>query len=381
MTIQPRPSKVWRLWLILPLSPWRARTHAWWLLVILPCVRCWSAANQRRSRFCSCARRAAVIPVPVSAVAVCKRGARNVEGRQRLLLDHRERPGELPLMAALQDQHPSELCAHHAGGRPLRRLLVPPHQGGAGGVNRRPPRPFHPTPDQQRQYYHEAQGLDAVRFLQAQALDKHWIVEEPGVLLRPVLVLVHVEDVSSVMGQGTRRGPSGAQHEAARLFLHAGHALCLHVDGGRQPLPPGFDSTRLAGARPAPALQRPFLTSDLHQMGRWGQSAELRRRRFRIGAAAILLLLCGPCGGLNQTIRRLDLAFQPLLPPSLLRAGVDDHRPRGRSVERALACIGFLARARTVLRWLRGGEDAESIPRVVGPGLGDDPPACVLGGR
>ncbi len=106
------------------------------------------------------------------------------------------------MIAELQDKHPSELCDHHEGGRPLRRFLVPTHQGGAGGVNIRPHRPFHPTPDQQRQSYHEAQGLDAFRFLQEQALDKHWIFEKPVVLLRPVLVFVHVEDVSSVMGQG-----------------------------------------------------------------------------------------------------------------------------------------------------------------------------------
>src|SRR5712692_8164990 len=146
MTIQPRASKVRRLWLILPLSPWRARTNSWWLLVILPCVRWWSAANQRRIRFCSCERRTAVIPVPLSTLEVCETGRRNVEGCQILLCDHRERSGELTVVAELQDEHPSELRDHHEGGWPLRRFLVPTRQRSAGRVDIRPHRPFHQAP-------------------------------------------------------------------------------------------------------------------------------------------------------------------------------------------------------------------------------------------
>src|SRR2546430_1765746 len=126
MTIQPRISKVRRLWLILPLSLCRARTSSWWLLVILPCVRWWSTANQRRIRFCSWERRAAVISLSSATLAICEIRDRDVEGYQILLLDPRERAGELPVMAVLQDDHASELGDHHEGRRPLRRFLVPP---------------------------------------------------------------------------------------------------------------------------------------------------------------------------------------------------------------------------------------------------------------
>ena len=101
MISQPRASKVWRLWLIFPLSPWRARTSSWWLLVILPCVRWWSAASQRKIRFCSCERRPAVISTPLATLKVRETGGRYSEGGQILLLAHRERAGELPVVAEL----------------------------------------------------------------------------------------------------------------------------------------------------------------------------------------------------------------------------------------------------------------------------------------
>ena len=63
MTTHPRASRVRRLWLIFPVSPWRARIHSWWLLAITPLVRWASAANQRRIRFWSCERRTAAILV------------------------------------------------------------------------------------------------------------------------------------------------------------------------------------------------------------------------------------------------------------------------------------------------------------------------------
>ena len=41
----------------------KARTSAWWLRVILSCVRCWAVANQRRRRWDSSERLAAAPPL------------------------------------------------------------------------------------------------------------------------------------------------------------------------------------------------------------------------------------------------------------------------------------------------------------------------------
>jgi len=115
-------------------------------------------------------------------------------------------------------------------------------------------------------------------------------------------------------------------------------------------------------------------------MVRCGHGAELRRRRFCIGATAIFLLLCGMRGSLHGTLRRLDLAFPPLLPPFVLRAGVEDHGPRERPGECDLTLRGCLGGRRTVLRRLRVGEDADLVPRVVCHGLGNETPAFMIGG-
>ncbi len=114
-------------------------------------------------------------------------------------------------------------------------------------------------------------------------------------------------------------------------------------------------------------------------MIRCGHRAELRRGGFRIGTAEILLLLCGTCSRLDHAIRRLALALQPLLPPFVLRAGVDHHRSIRRPVERDLTFIGFIGRSRTVLGRLCVGEDTDLCPCVMGYSLGDQPPAFVLG--
>ncbi len=151
-------------------------------------------------------------------------------------------------------------------------------------------------------------------------------------------------------------------------------------DGRLEPRAYGFDWARLLGTGPAPALPRPFLHGDIHQMVGGVHGAELRRRGVRIGAAQIRRLLSGPCSGLDGALRGLDVPCQPLLPPFVLRAGVDHHRAIRRPVERDLALIGFLGCARTVLGWLRVGEDADLFPRVVGHGLGHEPPAFVRRG-
>ena len=88
-----------RLWLILPLSPWRVRTSSWWLLLLLACVRWWSAAHQPRIRFGHCERRAADLPLlSLSACEAGETSGRHIERRQILLLDDRERVGELTLV-------------------------------------------------------------------------------------------------------------------------------------------------------------------------------------------------------------------------------------------------------------------------------------------
>ena len=100
----------------------------------------------------------------------------------------------------------------------------------------------------------------------------------------------------------------------------------------------------------------------------------------RGGAAAIRLLLCGARSGLQGTLCCLDLTFQPLLPSCVLRAGVENDRPRGCPVERDLALRGFIGSARTVRGRLRVGDDAEFCPRIVGHSLSDEPSAFIVGG-
>ena len=107
--------------------------------------------------------------------------------------------------------------------------------------------------------------------------------------------------------------------------------------------------------------------------------AELPRRGVRIGVAEIFLLLSSTCSGLDRAIRGLDVTYQPLLPPFVLRAGVDHHRSIRRPVERDLTLIGFIGRGRTVLGRLGVGEDTDLCPGVMGYSLGDQPPAFVIG--
>src|SRR5438874_8319060 len=132
---------------------------------------------------------------------MCETRNRDVEGSQILLLEHREWASELTVMAVLQDNHASALGDHHARCRPLRRLLVPPRSGGAGGLDMPPHRPFHHTPDQQRQKSHEPSGCDTFWLLQKQTLDHHRICEQSVVLLRAVLLFVYCEPLSGTMGE------------------------------------------------------------------------------------------------------------------------------------------------------------------------------------
>jgi len=86
---------------------------------------------------------------PLLARGERETGRRHVEGCEILVLHPRERAGQVPVGTKLQDDHARELRDHHEGGGPLRRFLVPPRQGRAGGVDMPPQRPFHQAPEQQ----------------------------------------------------------------------------------------------------------------------------------------------------------------------------------------------------------------------------------------
>ena len=130
----------------------------------------------------------------------------------------------------------------------------------------------------------------------------------------------------------------------------------------------GFDRARLAGAGPAPPIQRMVLHGYLEEMVGGGPGAERRRRGFRIRTADILLR------------RGRPVPRQPRLPPFVLGARVDHHGPISRPVERDLALRDFLGRPRPVRGRLRVGEDADLLPGVVRHGLGDEPPTLALDG-
>src|SRR5215831_7728062 len=121
-----------------------------------------------------------------------------------------------------------------------------------------------------------------------------------------MLVFVDGEDVTSAMGEVSRRGDIGEQDETARLFLQAGNALGLGTHGCLQSIAYGFDRARLLEAGSAPAIHGPFLHSHLQPMVDSGHSAEPRRRGVRIGAAEILWLLSSLGRSLDGTIRGLD---------------------------------------------------------------------------
>src|SRR6266540_5141780 len=176
-----------------------------------------------------------------------------------------------------------------------------------------------------------------------------------------MLVFVPSEDVARAMSHVTRRGDIGEQYEAARLFFPTDDTLCLRANSRTQSIVHGFDRPWLVTAWPTPAIQGPFLHGDVHLMVGGVHGAKLGRRRFRIGAAEIFLLLSGPDGALHSTIRGLDVPLEPLLPPFVLRARMDDHRPIGGPVERDRTLIGFIGRPGPVLGRLRMGEGPEIV--------------------
>lgn len=199
----------------------------------------------------------------------------------------RKRAGQWPVVAALQDEHARALRAPPAGGGPLWRWLVPARPGGAHGVARRPHGPGHPPPEQERQAYHEPSGFEACRLLAEAPMDHHRGLEEALVLRRPMVRFVDGEQVPGPRGEVTRRGPRGAQPEAARLVLPAPAARGIGLQGSLQPITQSGDRARRVGARPAPAISGPFLPRDVPQMGGGTHGAAVRRRRCGIGTAAL----------------------------------------------------------------------------------------------
>ena len=195
-----------------------------------------------------------------------------------------------------------------------------------------------------------------------------------------MLLFVNGEDVPGARGQIPRHGDIRKQHEATHLLLPPTDALGVGLHSSLQSVTHGFDRAWLVGARPAPAIHGLFLHRDVHQMVGGMHGAELRRRRFGIGAAEILLLLSSARDGLECALRGLEVTFQALLLPFILRAGVHHDRPIGPPIERDLALRGFIGCPRTVLGRLRVGEDADLCPGVVRHGLGNEPPALVIRG-
>jgi hypothetical protein len=212
-------------------------------------------------------------------------------------------------------------------------------------------------------------------------MDNHWVLQQSIVLLRPMLVFVDGEDITGAMGHVSRRRHIGEEDEAARRFLQASNALGVGVKVRLQVLAHGLHGARLLSARPAPTLHGLCFHRHLYPVVGRADRAERRRRRFRIGAAAIHVRLSGPGSPLDGTIGGRDVPDQPLLPPCVLGAGVDHHRARRRPVERDCALRDFRGRHRTVRGRLGVGEDANGLPGVVRYGLGDEPPALALGGR
>src|SRR6266487_705399 len=144
-----------------------------------------------------------------------------------------------------------------------------------------------------------------------------------------MLLFVDGEDVTGTMGEVACRGHVGEEHEAARLVFPPSDALGIGLDSSLQPIVHSFDRAWLVGAWPPPAIYGPFLHRDVHEMVGGRHSAERRRRRFGIGAAEILLLLSRARCGLERALRGLEVTFQALLLPFILRAGVHHDRPIG----------------------------------------------------
>src|SRR5690349_3260972 len=105
-----------------------------------------------------------------------------------------------------------------------------------------------------------------------------------------MLLFVDSEDVAGTMGKVTCRGHIGEQHEAACLVFPPSDALGIGMYRNMQSITERFDRARLAGAWPAPPIQRAFFHGYLEEMVGGGPGAERRRHGFRIRTAEILLL-------------------------------------------------------------------------------------------
>src|SRR5262245_10247295 len=117
-----------------------------------------------------------------------------------------------------------------------------------------------------------------------------------------MLFFVHGEDVPGTLGEVAGRGHIGEQDKATCLFLSLTDAFGIRLYSNRQSITHGFDRAWLVGARSAPAIDGPFLHGHVHPMVGGVRGAELRRRRFRIGATEIILPLSDAHGALERAL-------------------------------------------------------------------------------
>src|SRR5262249_9838710 len=94
---------------------------------------------------------ALAILIALATPGRCEVCRRDTQCPEVLLLDRRQRVGELALGPYFEDQHRRKLGHHHESCRLVRSLLVPPWQRGLCGLHVDPECSLDQTPQQQRQ--------------------------------------------------------------------------------------------------------------------------------------------------------------------------------------------------------------------------------------
>ena len=259
-------------------------------------------------------------------------GGRDAQRRKILLLQRRERAGQLPLRTHLQPDDPSKLRHQHKSCRLLGLLLVPPRPRAPWRFHMDTPRALHQTPAPQRQPSDPPQGCEPLGLLQAQTIDKDGVLQKSAVVLDAVLLFVGSQDRACAMGHLPLRGHSRPQH-ATRGLLALAHDHCrLGAQRCLQSIVQGFARAWLVTPRPPRAILGAFLDPYIPLVIRAGQCAQLLGCGLGLDTAAIGLLGHGAHGRLQSGLGLLQLALQVLLPPLILAAGVPPHRPLGLAV-------------------------------------------------